>query len=76
MDLITSWQVALVDSWSRVWDSFLTILPAVIGAIIVFGVGLIIAYWVKKLITRALQMARLENLSRQAGIEDYFARAE
>jgi hypothetical protein len=63
-------------SWNEVWASFLTILPSIIGAIVIFAVGLIIAYWIKRLIIEVFRLVQIDRLTRASGIDKYLAKAE
>lgn len=76
MNALSTWQVALLDSWGEVWSSFLGILPAILGAIVVFAVGLILAYWVKRLVVEGLRLIQLEKLSVSAGVDKYLKKAD
>jgi len=76
MGVLSSWQEALVSSWAQVWTSFLGILPSLLGAIVIFGVGLLLAYWVKRLIIQALKLIRFEKVSSSIGADKYLAKAE
>lgn len=73
---ISSWQGALIASWSQVWMSFLAILPSIIGAILVFAVGLVLAYWAKRLLIELFQAVKLESASKSVGIDQYLERAD
>lgn len=76
MNNISSWQSAILFSWSEVWGSFLVILPKVLGAIIIFSVGLILAYWVKRLVVELLKLVRIEKLAKGAGVNKYLNKAD
>lgn len=76
MNNLTTWQSALLMSWGEVWTSFLAILPSILGAIIVFAIGLILAYWVKRLVIEVLKLVQLEKLTKTAGIDSYLTKAE
>lgn len=76
MNNVSSWQQALVLSWGKVWTSFLSTLPAILGAILVFAIGLVMAYWVKRLVRELLRVVKLEKLSESLGIESYLKKAE
>ena len=76
MGLLSSWQEALLSSWAQVWTSFLGILPSLLGAIVIFAVGLLLAYWVKRLIIEALKLVRFEKVSSSIGADKYLAKAE
>lgn len=76
MNNVSTWQQALVASWSEVWASFLSILPVVIGAIVVFAIGIILAYWAKRLVVQILKVVKVGKLSDSLGIDEYLKRAE
>ena len=76
MGTVSSWQLALTASWAQVWSAFLGILPSILGAIFIFAIGLIIAYWAKRLVTEGLKMVKLDKLSKTAGIDSYLSKAE
>ena len=65
-----------MTAWSEVWLSFLTILPRILGGIVVFSIGLVLAYWVKRLIIEFLRLVKLEKLTGAAGVEKYLEKAE
>ena len=75
MSGVSSWQVALIASWGQVWTSTLTILPKILGAIVVFAIGLLLAYWGKRLVTELLRALKIERLSKSAGIDAYLTKA-
>ena len=76
MNSFSVWQGALINSWAGVWSSVLGTLPAIIGAIVVFSIGLVIAYWVKRGVIGLLRALRLESVTKSAGIDNYLDRAE
>lgn len=76
MNTITSWQGALITSWAEVWSSTLLIIPRFLGAVLVFIVGLILAYWARRFIVEVLKVLKVEKLSQKAGIENFLAKAD
>jgi len=76
MNTFTAWQAALVDSWGQVWSSFLGILPNIIGAIVLFIVGLLLASWAKRLVMGLLKLVKIESISKNAGVDKYLSKAE
>lgn len=76
MNSISGWQSALLSSWGEVWSSFLAILPNILGAILIFAIGLILAYWAKRLVIEVLKLIRLEKLTKPAGIDRYLEKAD
>jgi len=73
---VTSWQTSLIDSWSQVWTSFLILVPTIIGAVLIFAIGLVLAYWVKKLVSEGLRVVKVEKLSQSLGIDQFLKKAE
>ena len=76
MNLFSAWQSALSASWTDVWGSFFAFIPNILGALIVFVVGLIIAYWGKRVVVETLNFFQVDSLAKSAGIDKYFQRAE
>ena len=76
MYTLSTWQEALIDSWSKVWISFLAVVPRVFGAILVFATGLIIAFWVKRAVVKLLKIVKLEKITQSAGINKYLKKAD
>lgn len=76
MYTFSSWQMALSDSWIQVWGAFLGILPRILGAVIIFAIGMILAYWVKRIIVEVLNFVKFEKLSQVSGIGKYLKKAD
>jgi hypothetical protein len=54
----------------------LSILPSLLGAVVVFAIGLILAYWAKRLIVEVLRLIQLEKLTKNAGVDTYLEKAD
>src|SRR4030042_5677703 len=76
MNDVSTWQGALTSSWSQVWVSFLEVLPTILGAIIIFAIGLLLSFWVKKFIIELLKVVKIDQLSKSAGVDQYLKKAE
>ncbi len=76
MSSLANWQSAILVSWTEVWTSFLGILPSILGAIVVFAIGLILAFWAKRLVVEALKLVRFEKLTKSAGVDRYLGKAD
>lgn len=76
MNGINAWQSALTTSWIQVWSTILGVLPVVLGAVLVFVVGLFMAFWVKRLTVRILDLANFEKFSKASGINEYLKKAD
>lgn len=70
------WQTALITSWTQVWSSFLGILPTVFGAILVFSIGLILAFWAKRLVIEFLKVIKIQKISDQLGVDAFLKKAD
>lgn len=73
---IFAWQTALYNVWYSTAGSFLSILPHVIGAILVAATGLIIGNWVKTLTIKSLQMLRFESFIKDTKFKAFLIKAE
>jgi len=59
-----------------VWNAFLQILPKILGAIIIFIVGLVLAHWAKKLVIEVLKMVKVGKLTEKMGVDKYLKKAD
>lgn len=71
MDVLKMFESAVLGSWNQVWLPVAIVLPKIIGAIILFSLGLLVAGWVKKLIVKSLTLVKFEKLTQIAGLEGY-----
>lgn len=69
--LITTTGNSLVGLWQQV----LGFLPALIGALVVFIIGLIIASLLEKVVERIVFYLKIDNVMRKAEVESYLERA-
>jgi len=76
MNILSEWQSALLSSTGQVGFGFLSLLPTLLGAIVVFSVGLLIAFWAKKLFVQMFNAIGLGKLSKSAGVDKYLAKAD
>ncbi len=73
--LIQTWTDVLVGSLQNLWFQVANWLPSLIGAMLVFVVGLIVAAGLSSLVERVLGAVKLDNLLRKLGVEEYTRRA-
>lgn len=73
--LIQTWTDVLVGSLQNLWFQVANWLPSLIGAMLVFIVGLIVAAGLSSLVERVLSAVKLDNLLRKLGVEEYTKRA-
>lgn len=76
MSGVSAWQTALVESWGQVWSSVLGVLPKILGAIVIFAIGLVLAHWIKRLVIELFRILKVEKLTKRFGIEAYLKKAD
>ncbi len=73
---IQAWETALYSVWNSTMGSFLTLLPNILGAVLVASIGLILGNWVKSITIKSLQMLRFENLIKDSKFKAFLIKAE
>lgn len=72
--VVQNWADVAVVSLQQLWFSFVGFLPELLGAIVVFLVGLIVAAGLGMLVERVLDALRLNPLVNKTGVDEYFRR--
>jgi hypothetical protein len=73
--LIQSWTDVIVSSLQNLWTQVLAWLPSLIGALLVFVVGLVVAAGLGSLVERVVAALKVDALLRKLGMEEYTKRA-
>lgn len=76
MNNVVTWQSALVTSWGEVWSSIFGVIPQILGAILIFAIGLILGFWAKRLVTEILKAVKLEAVGKTLGIDVFLKKAD
>lgn len=76
MTQLQVWQEALLASWAQVSATLLSFIPSLLGAIIVFALGMLISVWGKRLVEELLRAIRLEEVAARSGFTGYLRRAD
>lgn len=63
------------DSLSGLWGTVVGFLPSLIGAIVVFIIGLIVASLLEKVVERVIHFLKIDSVLRKAEMEGYLDRA-
>jgi hypothetical protein len=74
----------MTQDWSQIttqalydaWESVLLFLPNLIGAIIIFIIGWIIAIWIGKLVSSILNKLKFNSIFERTGWKDALANAD
>lgn len=74
-NVLGDWINVTGDSLNSLWGKVLNFLPALIGAIVIFVIGLIIASLLEKIVERLCFYLKLDHILRKAEIESYLERA-
>ncbi|MBI2010793.1 MAG: hypothetical protein HYS89_00955 [Candidatus Colwellbacteria bacterium] len=72
--VVQSWTEVLVASLQQLWIGFVGFLPLLLGALIVFVIGLIVAAGLGALVERVIAAVKLDALLAKAGVDRYFKR--
>src|SRR3989339_12094 len=70
-----SWTEVTLNSFQSIWSSFITFLPTLVGALIVFFVGWAIAVGLQKLVTQILRAIKLDLALEKLGTDKFFDKA-
>ena len=72
--VIQVWISNIVESLKDLWVETSSFLPSLIGALIVFIVGLIVATGLEKIVERLIHHAKLDHLLKQLNVESFLSR--
>lgn len=73
---ITNWQEAILAAGSSVFANLISFLPNLLGAILIFLIGWIIAGWAKTLIAKLMGAAKLQKAVENTAIEKFLQKTE
>lgn len=71
---LQSWATVIVDSFRLAWERIAGFLPDLVGAIIVFVIGLIVASGLGRLAERIVDALKVDNALEKAGVRTFFDR--
>ncbi|NMB56820.1 hypothetical protein GYA19_02675 [Candidatus Beckwithbacteria bacterium] len=69
-------QDAMINSTNDVFLIFYSFLPRLLGAILVFLVGILLANWLKKLIVKILESINLSKIAKETKLQEFLQNAE
>jgi len=73
--IVQDWANVVVSSLQSLWMGVVDVLGSVIGAIIVFLIGLIVASGLGKLIEKIIELLKIDKLLASLGIDEHVERA-
>ncbi len=73
--ILQSWTEVTVNAFQSLWEGFITFLPSLLGALIVFFIGWAIAVGLQKLVTQILRALRVDPILEKIGTARFFERA-
>ena len=74
--VIQNWIDVIVFSLQNLWTQVIGFLPSLLGAIIVFVIGLIVAFGLERLVERLIYYVRLDALLHRVGLDVFLRRAK
>ena len=72
---IQSWSNVVAESLQNLWFDVISYLPTILGAIIVFIIGLIVASALGTLVGKVFSLLKIDDGLKKLGVEKYFDRA-
>ena len=73
--IVESWTELLASSLQNLWSGVVSFVPSLVGAIVVFLIGLAIAAGLGTLVERIFAAVKLDQLLEKLGLAPYFDRA-
>jgi len=73
--MVQDWYIVTIQALQNLWQLFLTFMPKLIGAIIVFVIGWFIALGVGKLVAKILNLIKLNQLFARGGWDEALEKA-
>lgn len=73
---LATWRVALFDAASNLLNSMALFIPNLLGAIVLFLVGLLLARWLKTLIVKLLGGLNISKLFKDTAVDKFLKQAE
>jgi large-conductance mechanosensitive channel len=67
-------QTALGDSIIATWQGVINFIPSLIGAVIIFAIGWLVAVLIEKIIESLFKSIKVDSLLRSAGFEEVMKR--
>lgn len=72
--LLQSWGDVTFQALSNLWIQVLGVIPMILGALIIFVVGLIVASVLDMIVIKVVRWIKLDNLLMRSGLEEYLKR--
>jgi len=76
LSTISNWQEAVFVAAANIFTQFFNFLPSLLGALLIFVLGLILAKWAKIIIVKVLSAVKLDKISRKIGLEPFLSQAD
>jgi hypothetical protein len=73
--LVQTWTDVLISSLQNLWIQVIDFLPSLLGALVVFVVGLMVASGLASLVERLIMALKLDSFLKKVGMEEYTKRA-
>lgn len=73
---VAFWQAAVVTVWVNATTAILTALPSLVGAVVVFAIGVFFAIWADRIVREIFRALQLDAAAGRVGIDDFWRRAE
>jgi len=75
MESVQTWGEAITLSFLNLWERFINFLPALVGAVLVFVAGWIVAVALGKVVEHIFKMIKVDDVMEKAGTKARFEKA-
>lgn len=75
MEAVSGWGEALLEALANVWLGFIDFLPALIGALLVFFIGWLVAILIGRGVERLVKLLKIDRLIEKEGVKKSFRKA-
>jgi len=75
MESVQTWGEAIALSFLNLWERFINFLPALVGAVLVFVAGWIVAVALGKVVEHIFKMIKVDDVMEKAGTKARFEKA-
>jgi len=74
--MILDWYSVTIDALQNLWQGFVEFVPALIGAIVVFGIGWFISVFLGKIVAEILKKIRFNQIFEKGNWDEALAKAD
>ncbi len=74
--VVSSWQESFFVALATILTNIVSYIPTILGALLVFLLGIILSKWISSLVVRFLRLIKLSNLFQKIGFSPFLQKAD